>query len=200
MSSAAKPDPQARRRGAVIDAQVELIAIATAAGRGDPVALSQLVTRTSPIIWRTCAALVDRGSADDLTQDTYLRAVRSLAGYRGESDPTRWLLTIARRVCAEEISRRQRARATVSMLRRERSASHPDPAGLADLADALARLAPERREAFVLTAVTGLSYADAAALCQCPIGTIRSRVSRARADLLAALHADEAAAVTASVS
>jgi RNA polymerase sigma-70 factor (ECF subfamily) len=51
----------------------------------------------------------------------------------------------------------------------------------------LANLSPDRREAFVLTQVLGLPYADAAAVCQVPLGTIRSRVARAREDLQAVL-------------
>jgi RNA polymerase sigma-70 factor (ECF subfamily) len=62
-----------------------------------------------------------------------------------------------------------------------------------DLAESVAvrhavdALDPDRREAFVLTQVIGLSYEEAAAVCRCPIGTIRSRVARARADLVDAL-------------
>jgi RNA polymerase sigma-70 factor, ECF subfamily len=51
------------------------------------------------------------------------------------------------------------------------------------------RALPERREAFVLTQVAGLSYAEAAEICGCPVGTIRSRVARAREDLVVA-HRD----------
>ena len=51
----------------------------------------------------------------------------------------------------------------------------------------LAELDPDRREAFVLTQVVGLSYAEAAEVCGCPVGTIRSRVARARDHLVAAL-------------
>ena len=53
---------------------------------------------------------------------------------------------------------------------------------------AVASLAPDRREAFVLTQIVGLGYAEAAEVCACPVGTIRSRVARARADLVAALE------------
>lgn len=98
-----------------------------------------------------------------------------------------WLLTIARRVCAEEIIRRQRDRHTAARLANDRPAATGDMAGRIDLLDALARLAQHRREALVLTAVVGLSYADAAAVCGCPVGTIRSRVARARGDLTRAL-------------
>ncbi len=55
------------------------------------------------------------------------------------------------------------------------------PEGTVD--DLLSRLAPDRREAFVLTQMVGLSYEEAALIVDCPVGTIRSRVSRARSDL-----------------
>lgn len=181
------PPAQATALGADPPARGELIAHAQAAGRGDPGALAQLVADTSAVVWRTCAALADRQSADDLTQDTYLRAIRSLPTYRGDADPTRWLVTIARRVCAEEIARRQRDRLITARLAARRVADSTDPIGETELLDALARLSRPRREALVLTAVTGLSYADAAAVCGCPIGTIRSRIARARAELATAL-------------
>jgi RNA polymerase sigma-70 factor (ECF subfamily) len=73
----------------------------------------------------------------------------------------------------------------------------PSPA--ADAADSLAlrqlldRLPPQQREAFVLTQLIGLSYEEAAAVCSCPIGTIRSRVARAREELLGGWQSDSAA-------
>lgn len=165
----------------------ELRQLALHAGQGDPAALTELVRRTSRQVWWACATLVDHNSADDLTQETYLRAVRSLAGYRGESDPQWWLLTIARRVCADEISRRQRRRQAMSRLEAERPVNAWEPALGVEMLDAIGRLPPARRQAFLMTAVAGLSYAEAAQVCQCPIGTIRSRVARARAELVAAL-------------
>lgn len=170
---------------------VDMVAIALAAGQGDPRAVSELVSRTSPVVWRVCAALVDRGCADDLTQDTYLRAIRSLASYRGESEPVPWLLTIARRVCAEEIGRRQRERHTAARLAAARPLPAPEIVARVELLDALRRIPIERREALVLTCVVGLSYAAAAEICGCPVGTIRSRVSRARVDLAAALRPND---------
>jgi RNA polymerase sigma-70 factor (ECF subfamily) len=142
---------------------------------------------TSQRVWRTCAFLVDRATADDLTQETYLRAVRSLRSYRGEADPIRWLLTIARRVCAGEIASRQRRRAITARSRDEYRTSTTEPSLGAEMTEAIAGLSLERREAFLLTAVAGYPYAEAAVLCGCPVGTIRSRVARARTDLLAAL-------------
>ena len=165
-----------------------LRAVALRASAGDPHAVADFVAATSGRVWRLCAALVDPGSADDLAQDTFLRAVRSLPSYRGDADPVPWLQTIARRVCADEISRRQRARRTTRRLRGERVLEDAEPALGVETADALARLAPDRRRAFLLTAVIGLPYAEAAELCGCPVGTIRSRVARARTELGEALR------------
>lgn len=58
-------------------------------------------------------------------------------------------------------------------------------------ADLLDTLAPERRAAFVLTQILGLSYQEAAQVCRCPLGTLRSRIVRAREDLIALLREDE---------
>jgi RNA polymerase sigma-70 factor (ECF subfamily) len=69
----------------------------------------------------------------------------------------------------------------------------PDAAGQGVVVtDLLARLDPDRREAFVLTQLLGLPYAEAAQVAGCPIGTIRSRVARARADLVDAFAEDRA--------
>jgi RNA polymerase sigma-70 factor (ECF subfamily) len=62
----------------------------------------------------------------------------------------------------------------------------------AELDEALAGLDPDRRTAFVLTQLLGYSYAEAAEVCACPVGTIRSRVARARADLIEAWGLDAA--------
>ncbi len=191
-------DQAAVERVDVDQAAVELTDLALAAGRGDPVALTELVTRTSAVVWRVCAALVDRAGADDLAQDTYLRAVRSLPTFRAESPPLPWLLTIARRVCAEEINRRRRDRLTTTRLATQRPVPGSDVAGRVELLDALGRLPQHRREALVLTCVVGLSYAEAAAVCGCPVGTIRSRVARARADLAGALRSVSATPVPAN--
>jgi RNA polymerase sigma-70 factor (ECF subfamily) len=143
-------------------------------------------------VWRCCAWLVDRDAADDLTQETYLRALRALPAYRAEAAGRTWLLAIARRVCADALRRRVRRRRLRDRL----------PAPEAEVADGsrqvalgllVASLEPERREAFVLTQLIGCSYEEAAHACGVPIGTIRSRVARARADLAAALRAADTA-------
>lgn len=165
----------------------ELTSLARAAGRGDRDALARLVRQTQGDVWRFCAHLVDPGAADDLTQDTYLRAIPALRRFRGDATVRTWLLSIARRVCAAEIGTRARDRELGARLAAESMAGPPPLAPEAGARAAidllLAALDEDRRTAFVLTQMIGCSYAEAAAVCGCPVGTIRSRVARARADL-----------------
>jgi RNA polymerase sigma-70 factor (ECF subfamily) len=152
-----------------------------AAAEGDDVAVEHLVRRTQPVVWRVCAALGSPGEVEDLVQETYLRAIRSLHAYRGDAPVQVWLLSIARRVCADDVRRRQRRRRLQDRLTAHCLPETQLPAQVVD--DLLDGLAPDRREAFVLTQFAGLSYEEVAHVCGCPIGTIRSRVARARADL-----------------
>jgi RNA polymerase sigma-70 factor, ECF subfamily len=166
----------------------ELARLARSAGRGDAAALAALIQRTQPDVWRLCAHLVGPGAADDLTQETYLRAIGALKGFRGDAPARTWLLTIARRVCAAQVSARFRDRQLSARLAAVPSAGpgQAPEAGSQVTADLLiAGLEPDRRVAFVLTQVIGCSYAEAAAVSGCPVGTIRSRVARAREDLIA---------------
>jgi RNA polymerase sigma-70 factor (ECF subfamily) len=168
----------------------ELTRLALAAGAGDQVAVAGFVRRTQPEVWRLCARLGDRAAADDLTQEVYLRALPALSRFRADSSARTWLLQVARHVCADHVRRRTRRRALVERLVRHHDvhdAVAPEPGGAVELDDAVAALDPDRRAAFVLTQVVGLSYAEAAEVCEVPIGTIRSRVARARADLLTML-------------
>jgi RNA polymerase sigma-70 factor (ECF subfamily) len=169
----------------------DLERIAADAAGGNPLAAAALVRRTQPDVWRLCAALGDRGSADDLTQETYLRAFGSLHRFEGRSSVRTWLLVIARRVCADAVRAQRRRRVALvgdehleALAGADGTDRVAEDAGVADL---LARLDADRREAFVLTQLLGLSYAEAAEVAGCPVGTIRSRVARARGDLVTSL-------------
>jgi RNA polymerase sigma-70 factor (ECF subfamily) len=170
----------------------ELISLARAAGRGDRDALAGLVRQTQGDVWRFCAHLVDPAAADDLTQDTYLRAIPALRRFRGDAQVRTWLLTIARRVCAAEISVRSRDRELAARLMVAPTSGlgqpPPEPGAQTAVDLLVAALDPDRRAAFVLTQLLGCSYAEAAAVCDCPVGTIRSRVARAREDLTAMMR------------
>ena len=159
---------------------------ALAAGRGDLAAFERLVAGTQRDVWRLCCYLGDRDVADDLTQDTYLRAWRSLPRFRAEASARTWLLGIARRVAADHVRAVQRRRRRAHLAPSDAVAV--DPSGAVEVAMLLAGLDEQRRLAMYLTQVLGLSYAEAAEVCECPVGTIRSRVSRARADVVEGLR------------
>lgn len=160
----------------------ELTHLALAARDGDRVALAAFVRRTQPQVWRLCAHLVGRDAADDVTQDTYLRAIKALSSFRGDATARTWLLSIARRAAADAIRRNVRDRRLRARLAGRPAGPTPAPGAPVDTL--LAVLDPDRREAFVLTQLLGLTYAEAAAVCGCPVGTIRSRVARARDQLI----------------
>ena len=158
----------------------EITMLALAARRGDATAATAFVRATQADVWRLCAHLGSPASAEDLTQETYARAFASLYRYAGRSSARTWLIAIARRVCADAV----RAAVKIRALPADDRVA-PDHAETVTLTTLLDALDDERREAFVLTQLVGLSYAEAADVCGCPVGTIRSRVARARADLVA---------------
>lgn len=168
----------------------DLRALLAAAAEGDDVAVVEFVRRTEPAVWRLCAALASPGMEEDLVQETYLRAFRSLQTFRGEGSPLRWVLAIARHTCADAVRRRERQRRLLTRLKLEPAAEVPEPQ--APVSVWLEGLDRDRREAFVLTQLLGLPYAEAAEVLACPIGTVRSRVARARADLVELVRRSQA--------
>ena len=161
-----------------------LLALALAARDGDRRALDDLVRATQADAWRFCAHLVDTASADDLVQDTYLRMMSALPRFQAGSTVLTWLLAIARHACHDELRRRIRRRGHETGTEiAPRVAS--DPSGHIAMTVLIAALDADRREAFVLTQVFGMSYDEAATVCECAVGTIRSHVARARSDLIA---------------
>ena len=173
----------------LVTAVDDATALALAARSGDAEAQAALVRRTQAEVWRFCAALVDPGAADDLTQETFLRAFKALPGFEARSGIRTWLLGIARRACADHLRAVVRRRRLDAKLAAQAwtEVPQPDPAHRLGTADLLRALSEERRTAFVLTQVIGLSYAEAAAVEEVPVGTIRSRVARAREELMAAV-------------
>ncbi|MCZ7527664.1 MAG: sigma-70 family RNA polymerase sigma factor [Acidimicrobiia bacterium] len=166
----------------------DLTRLLVAARDGDRVALAAAIRAGQPQVWRLARHLVGPEEADDVTQETFLRAYRALPAFRAEASGRTWLLSIARRTCADVIRRARRRRRLQERLvgRAGRPADHvaPDPAAATVLAELVGSLDDDRREAFVLTQVLGCSYEEAARVCDVPIGTVRSRVARARADLV----------------
>ena len=169
-------------------------ALALAAARGHERALEAFIKATQHDVWRFVAYLSDAGSADDLTQETFLRAIGAIERFSGRSSARTWLLAIARRVVADHIRHAQSRPRTATGGYPEHLVSGDRHArGFEDLVEVttmIAGLNAEQREALLLTQLLGLPYADAAAVCGCPVGTIRSRVARARDALLAEHRVD----------
>ncbi|MFF3343295.1 sigma-70 family RNA polymerase sigma factor [Streptomyces flavidovirens] len=168
---------------------------ALAARSGDPEAIDRFVRALQRDVRRYVTYLsADPQAADDLTQETFLRALGSLHRFEGRSSARTWLLSIARRTVVDSLryaAARPRLSDTDDWLSAAERAQGRDTPGFDDgvaLAELLALLPDERREAFVLTQLLGLPYAEAALASGCPVGTVRSRVARARTALIELLY------------
>lgn len=157
---------------------------------GDDGAARELIGLAQPAVWRLCSALGSGDDVEDLVQDTFLRAFRSIGAYRGDGNGfLPWILTVARNACATEVGRRHRRRALVERLQSVCTDDSGRPLDEVATIESMVRTLPrEQREAFVLTQLLALSYGEAAAVCACPVGTIRSRVARARVALMGELE------------
>jgi RNA polymerase sigma-70 factor, ECF subfamily len=180
----------------VVDDQVTGWALAAA--RGDQAAAAAFVRATQAEVMRFLVHLSSPHEADDLTQETYLRAFRGLRRFAARSSARTWLFSIARRVAADHL-RAARSRPRTAAGADWRSAAEAVSAGgqprideQIALRDLLDTLPADQRDAFVATQVLDLSYEEAALVCDCPVGTIRSRVARARAELVAQIRAGTA--------
>ncbi len=177
-----------------------LTRLAVAARDGDRQALERFIAETQADVWRICRYLGDAAYADDLAQETYERAIGSIHRFRADGSARGWLLTIARRTCVDHTRRAVRRRRLHREAIREAGAGSAggslivaDPSGRVELESLLESLDDDRRAAFVLTQVLGLQYDEAAEVLGCPIGTVRSRVSRARGDLVESMSAPDPA-------
>lgn len=163
-----------------------------AAREGDDVRLAELIRTLQPKVWNVCSALGSPGDPADLTQETFLRLIRALRSFRGESSVETWVLSIARRVCADHIRSLGRHRRLVNRLKAMAVESVAPAIEIGPIDELVKVTSPERREAFLLTQIVGLTYEETASIVGCPVGTIRSRVARAREELLEAHLRNEA--------
>jgi RNA polymerase sigma-70 factor (ECF subfamily) len=158
------------------------------ARQGDLDAFEELVRSYQADVWRfACHFTRDRALAEDVTQETFIRAFRFLHSFRGDSRFTSWLLRITRN-CAMDTIKRYRGRVLPEA---PPSAGSPDPQARVELQAALAAVSDEHREPFLLIEVFGLSYQEAADVLSLPVGTVKSRMHRARLALMQALEVQE---------
>jgi len=134
---------------------------------------------------------VDR--ADDLVQDTLLRALSNIDRFERGTNLNAWLFTILRNLFHSEYRKRRREVEDPDGSYAGRLKIQPEQGSRLDFEDfraALNRLPHDQREAVLLVGASGFSYEEAAQICGCAVGTIKSRVNRARSRLAAVLAVD----------
>ena len=158
-----------------------------AAAEGDVALLRREITRLLPDLRAFARFLArDPSAADDLVQETVLKALAALGQFRPGTNLKAWLFTIERNAFFEQARRRKRE----DRLLQERGfdpesepARQVSQSEIADLGRLLFALPPLMREALVLVGAQELSHEEAAAICGVPVGTMKARVSRARSAL-----------------
>jgi RNA polymerase sigma-70 factor (ECF subfamily) len=134
-----------------------------------------------------------RDQGDDLVQETLLRAWAHLADFQEGTNMAAWMFTILRNHFVNECRRRRRWVEDVDGQFADKATTVPEQVGWeisTDLRDALMRLPVHQRDAVIMVGAAGMTLEEAASICECEIGTIKSRVHRGRARL-AALMADD---------
>ncbi len=156
---------------------------------GDRDAFGELVGRHSDRAWAVALGMLhDREDAADAVQEAMVSALRGAASFRGEAAVATWLHRIVVNACLDRL-RRRRARPTVPLpAAAERTLAAPgdDMATREDrmaLEEALARLPEAQRTALILVDVAGRPVAEVALMLGIPVGTVKSRCARARAQL-----------------
>jgi RNA polymerase sigma-70 factor, ECF subfamily len=136
---------------------------------------------------------VDR--ADDLVQETLLRAMANINLFQPGTNMVAWLFTILRNLFRSEYRKRRREVEDADGSYANALKSQPEQESRVEFEEfrtALAKLPPDQREALILVGASGFSYEEAAAICDCAVGTIKSRVNRARNRLCELLKIESA--------
>jgi RNA polymerase sigma-70 factor (ECF subfamily) len=132
--------------------------------------------------------------ADDLVQDTLVKALANVDRFEPGTNLRAWLFTILRNHYYSQLRKSKREIEDTDGKFAARLSSRPEQDGSVDLEDfkvAFAQLAPDHREVLTLVGASGCSYEEAASICGCAVGTIKSRVNRARKKLSEMLGLDD---------
>ena len=133
--------------------------------------------------------------ADDLVQETLLRALANIDLFQPGSNLPAWLFTILRNLFRSDYRKRRREVEDADGSYAKTLKTQPAQSAHLEFEEfraALDKLPQDQREALILVGASGFSYEDAAAICGCAVGTIKSRVNRARSKLSALLYVDGA--------
>jgi RNA polymerase sigma-70 factor (ECF subfamily) len=176
-------------RALVPDSDDQLVALAVA---GDLRAFERLVERHRDTVYRVAARVAGEDEADDVTQDTFLRAYHRLDRYRGDGAFRAWVLQIAHNTAVSTTGRQPAPAVPLSELEDDAPAA---PAGTpADEVEGRERrrrldikvkgLSPQHRAVLVLRDIEGLSYDEIASVTDTPVGSVKARLHRARGQLI----------------
>lgn len=168
----------------------------------DLAAFEQLVTRyQNKIISYAARMLNDRDEAEDVTQEVFIKAYRSLESFRGASSFSTWLYRIATNLCIDRVRQRQRRPQQAYSLDepldkdeerggRELPDTSSEPSGQVEreelrrqVRQTVAEMPEKLRSVLVMCDIQGMPYESIAEVLKCPIGTVKSRLFHARADL-----------------
>lgn len=181
-------DPDANPQAAKMTEPVgEDRALVEALRAGDPRAPRLLMERFERVVFALCLRMMGhRHDAEDVMQETFLRALRGVSGFDGQRPLRPWLLGIAANRCRTALGRRSR-RPFLAESIEDRPDPRPgltDPDDLAsELERALARIRPEYRAVFVLFHEQGLPYEEIAQAVDRPVGTVKTWLHRARREM-----------------
>jgi len=162
---------------------------------GDQDAFDQLIHRYEGKIYSVAYRFMgNHADAGDLAQDTFIRMYQALPGFRGDSSFATWLYRIAANACRDELRKRQRRR-SVSMDEMIEASPANIPAAAGEYSpeetvqrhetqrqvqECLNRLSDDHRLILVMREIQGLSYEEISGMLDCSLGTVKSRISRAR--------------------
>lgn len=162
--------------------------------KSDASHLRQLLADSLPNLRAFARTLTNNPTqADDLVQETLIKALSHLDSFQIGTNLNAWLFTILRNCFYSELRKRRREVEDVDNVHAERLTVAPDQIDVLQLNEfraALSRLPDEQREALILVGASGFAYEEAAAICGVPVGTIKSRVNRARKRLAEMLDFD----------
>jgi RNA polymerase sigma-70 factor (ECF subfamily) len=165
------------------------------AAHGDSAAFHVLMERHAQELFRLASSLsASRADAEDVVQETFIGAYQGLRRFDGRASVKTWLKRILVRQAARTWNRSKRSRSTLpieavdmSPPSRQKTSATALVDGKIDVAAVLRTLAPEHREVVVMREFDQMSYAEIAQVLEIPIGTVESRLHRARAELRAKL-------------
>lgn len=160
---------------------------------GDLSAFETLVQRHRATVHRVAARIVGQSDADDVTQDTFLRAFHRLGQFRGESPFLPWLLRVTSSVALNTLARRRRPDAAVEEAESEPGSRTPAEAleereRRERLMVKLRQIQPTHRVVLVLRDIEGMTYEEIAHVTDSPLGSVKGRLFRARRELIEILR------------